>query len=428
MPDSVNPTMPPTDLPSMVARQAILDREQKLFGYELLFRATLTDRHANISDGDAATARVLMQALVDIGIERLVGDSFALINMTRRLLLQHELLPISGKRIGLELLENEEVDELLLTALGELSRRGYLIVLDDFVLAEQTPEIDALLELADIIKIEIPNRSDSELAEQVTRLRRFRARLVAEKVETHDDFQRCLALGFDLFQGYFFFRPEIIGEGNISETGLSVMRLLAALEDANNGPKELEAIITSDAVLSYRLLRLVNSAYFGLSSSVSSLRHAIVYLGIGNIRNWVRVLALARLDNRPPELLKAALVRARMCEQLITGGKPSSRGEQAFMVGLFSMLDALLNAPMDELLGNLDLPAEVSQAIRDGSGPFGQLLEQVHACERAQWEILESWDVSPVLLAYTYLSAVEWADQMFSFGTAATDAGGSTRH
>jgi len=123
MPDSVNPTMPPTDLPSMVARQAILDREQKLFGYELLFRATLTDRHANISDGDAATARVLMQALVDIGIERLVGDSFALINMTRRLLLQHELLPISGKRIGLELLENEEVDELLLTALGALAPR-----------------------------------------------------------------------------------------------------------------------------------------------------------------------------------------------------------------------------------------------------------------------------------------------------------------
>lgn len=427
MPDSVNPTIH-TDLPSMVARQAILDRDQKLFGYELLFRATLADRHANITDGDAATARVLMQALVDIGIERLVGDSFALINMTRRLLLQHELLPISGKRIGLEVLENEEVDELLLSALRELSRRGYLIVLDDFVLGEQTPQIDALLELADIIKIEIPNRIDSELAEQVTRLRRFRARLVAEKVATHEDFQRCLALGFDLFQGYFFFRPEIIGEGNISETSLSVMRLLAALEDANNGPKELEAIITSDAVLSYRLLRLVNSAYFGLSSSVSSLRHAIVYLGVGNIRNWVRVLALARLDNRPPELLKAALVRARMCEQLITGGKPNSKGEQAFMVGLFSMLDALLNAPMDELLGNLDLPEEVSQAIRERSGPFGDLLEQVQACERAQWELLESWDISPVLLAYTYLSAVEWADQMFNFGTAATDAGGSTRH
>jgi EAL and modified HD-GYP domain-containing signal transduction protein len=221
-------------------------------------------------------------------------------------------------------------------------------VLDDFVLREQTPEINELLELADIIKIEIPNRTDSDLAEQIARLRPFRARLIAEKVETHDEFQRCLALGFDLFQGYFFFRPEIIGEGNVSETGLSVMRLLAALEDANNGPKELESIITSDAVLSYRLLRLVNSAYFGLSSSVSSLRHAIVYLGIGNIRNWVRVLALARLDNRPPELLKAALVRARMCEQLITGGKPSSKGEQAFMVGLFSMLDALLNAPMDE--------------------------------------------------------------------------------
>lgn len=427
MPDSVNPTIH-TDLPSMVARQAILDRDQKLFGYELLFRANLTDRHANITDGDAATARVLMQALVDIGIERLVGDSFALINMTRRLLLQHELLPISGKRIGLELLENEVVDDLLLSALRELSRRGYLIVLDDFVLGEQTPQIDALLELADIIKIEIPNRIDSELADQVTRLRRFRARLVAEKVETHEDFQRCLALGFDLFQGYFFVRPEIIGEGNISETGLSVMRLLAALEDANNGPKELEVIITSDAVLSYRLLRLVNSAYFGLSSSVSSLRHAIVYLGVGNIRNWVRVLALARLNNRPPELLKAALVRARMCEQLITGGKPNSKGEQAFMVGLFSMLDALLNAPMDELLGNLDLPEEVSQAIRERSGPFGDLLEQVQACEQAQWELLESWDISPVLLAYTYLSAVEWADQMFSFGTAATDAGGSARH
>lgn len=411
------------DLPSMVARQAILDRRQALFGYELLFRAKLSDDRAHIGDGDAATARVILQALVDIGIERLVGDSLALINMTRRLLLEHELLPISGKQIGLEILESEAIDEPLIEAIRELSRRGYRIILDDFTLREETPLVHALLELADVIKIEVPGRDDAELTNTLRLLRRYRAQLLAEKVETQEEFKRCLALGFDLFQGYFFCRPEIVGEGNVTETGLSVMRLLAALEDAGNGPKELEHIITADAVLSYRMLRLVNSAYFGLSSAVTSLRHAIVYLGIGNIRNWVRILALAKLDNRPPELLKIALVRARMCEQLGTGGKPSPRGEQAFMVGLFSMLDALLNAPLPELVENLNLPTEVGAAILDGSGPFAALLEQVRACEHAQWERLAAWDVSPVLLAYTYLSAVEWAEQMFSFGTAPTQVG-----
>lgn len=412
--------MPQVDLPSMVARQAILDREQKLYGYELLFRAKLSDERAHIGDGDAATARVILQALVDIGIERLVGDSLALINMTRRLLLEHELLPISGKQIGLEILESEAIDEPLVEAIRELSRRGYRIILDDFILREETPAVHALLELADVIKIEVLGREDAELANVLRPLRRYRARLLAEKVETHAEFRRCLALGFDLFQGYFFCRPEIIGEGNVSETGVSVVRLLAALEDPGNGPKELEQIIATDAVLSYRMLRLINSAYFGLSSAVTSLRHAIVYLGIGNIRNWVRILTLARLDNRPAELLKMALVRARMCEQLSTGGKPSPHGEQAFMVGLFSMLDALLNAPLAELLENLNLPAEVSAAILEGCGPFATLLEQVRACEHAQWERLAAWDVSPVLLAYTYLGAVEWAEQMFAFGTAPT--------
>lgn len=422
------PALTQGDLPSMVARQAILDRDKKLFGYELLFRAKLTDVDANITDGDAATARVIVQALVDIGMERLVGNGMALINMTRRLLVEHDLLPISGKRLGLEILECEAIDEQLLDCVRELSRRGFLIVLDDFVLGEETPELIALLEMTDLIKLEVPNRSDQELGATIARLRRYRAQLLAEKVETHDEFTRCLALGFDLFQGYFFCRPEVIGEGNISETGLSVMRLLGALENPENGPKELEAIITSDAVLSYRLLRLVNSAYFGLSSSVSSLRQAIIYLGVGNIRNWVRILALARIENRPAELLKVALVRARMCEQLTTGGKPNPRGELAFMTGLFSMLDAILNAPMDELISNLSLPDEVTRAIREGDGPFGQLLEQVQACERAQWELLEDWDVSPVLLAYTYLGAVEWADQMFSFGSAPVEAPAKARY
>jgi EAL and modified HD-GYP domain-containing signal transduction protein len=425
--NSSTPALTQGDLPSMVARQAILDRDKKLFGYELLFRAKLSDHSANISDGDAATARVIMQALVDIGMERLVGQGVALINMTRRLLVEHELLPISGKRLGLEILESEAIDDELVNCVRELARRGYLIVLDDFVLGEETPQLVALLELADLIKLEIPGRSDADLAATIARLRRYRAKLLAEKVETYADFQHCLALGFDLFQGYFFCRPEVIGEGNVSETGLSVMRLLAALENPDNGPKELENIITADAVLSYRLLRLVNSAYFGLSSSVSSLRHAIIYLGIGNIRNWVRILALARIENRPAELLKAALVRARMCEQLTTGGKPNPRGEMAFMTGLFSMLDALLNAPMEELLDNLALPEEVAAAIGHGEGPFADLLEQVQACERAQWERLEEWDASPVLLAYTYLGAVEWADQMFGFGTAPIDEPATAR-
>ncbi|GAP65233.1 putative signal transduction protein [Mizugakiibacter sediminis] len=401
----------------LVARQPILDREQKLLGYELLFRAQAEDREARITNRDAATARVLLHAFVDFGIKRLVGESLAFVNLTRNLLLNHQHLPSSGKQVGLEILEGQKFDAELVEAVRTLAGRGYTIVLDDFAFGDGGPALEALLGLAHMVKLDVLAHDAESLAATVQRLRRHPLKLVAEKVQTREQYERCLALGFDYFQGYYLLRPENVAEATLGESRINVMRLLAAIENPATGPDELDAVIRNDAVLSYKLLRLVNSAYFALPIKVKSILHAIVYLGLGRVRGWVRMLALAGLEDRPAELLKTALVRARMCEQL-AARMSRERQEMAFTVGLFSLLDALMNAPMETLFDKLPLPEEVRAAVQRGEGPLAPLLDEALACERAEWDRLAEGGAHAERLAHAYLSAVEWAEQVYGFAGA----------
>jgi len=236
---------------------------------------------------------------------------------------------------------------------------------------------------------------------------------VAERVETQEAFDMAVELGFDYFQGYFLCEPELLERKRLPDNKLSILRVLAKLQDPDVGPKELEAIIKQDVALSYKLLRCVNSAYYGVSLEIKSIQHAIVYLGLPAVRNWVRLLVLAGLTDRPPELITIALTRGKMCE-ILSEHAPNLSREVAFTVGLFSVLDALLNAPLETILESVPLSEEIDRALLQGKGPYGVLLGFVKDYEQGNWDSIEDGPYPADAVKQAYIDALDAAGNMIT--------------
>lgn len=389
-----------------IGRQPIFDRELNVFGYELLFRSGKENR-ADVLDGDQATSRVILNSFLEIGLDKLVGNAYAFFNLTRNFLLNHSEFPFRSSKIGLEILEDVTVDETLMEAVRGLSAQGFLIALDDFMFTSENAPLAAI---ANLIKVDIQSMSRDELDQHVSQLRRFPAKLLAEKVETQEQYEHCRELGFDYFQGYFLCKPKMFEEKRLPDNKLNVLRLLTELENPDVGPKELEGIIKHDVSLNYKLLRCVNSAYYGLPITVKSVSHAVVYMGMDTVRNWVRLLVLAGLEDRPDELIKIALTRARMAENLTAHFSEDTK-ESAFTVGLFSVLDALMEVPMKEIIPRLPLADEIRDALLESTGPYGRMLAIIRAYEGGDWDALEEQEMwGTEILTEAYLDALDWAN------------------
>ncbi|ACE83014.1 EAL and HDOD domain-containing protein [Cellvibrio japonicus] len=304
----------------------------------------------------------------------------------------------------------------MLHALKKLRERNYIIALDDF---ELTPDTEGLVAYADIIKLDVLALNDEQLRHHIQQLRLFGVQLLAEKIETYDMFEHCKKLGFDLFQGYFLAKPQVISGRKISENKQSVLQLLSALHDPNIPLDKVERMIASDTLLSFKLLRLVNSVAFGLNREVDSLRQAIMLLGLNKLRNWVNLLALSNLGGKPHELSVTALTRARLCELIsrkLQGTASRNRSDGFFTVGLLSTLDAFLDMPLQELLGNLSLSPSLNLAMLKHEGPEGMVLKIVQTHERGEWDKLD-WDIlktqgiDPQTLAELYVDALAWVKE-----------------
>jgi EAL and modified HD-GYP domain-containing signal transduction protein len=360
-----------------VARQPIFDGQLELWGYELLFRRA-NENTAVVGDQDAATSTVVINAFTEIGLERLVGDHAAWLNVSRDFILSKLPLTLPPKRIVLELLEEQLVDEGLLAALAQLRRLGYTIALDDFTWDEQHAP---LVEHVGIVKIDFLARTQEQIEADVERLRRPGVMLLAEKVETREDYRRALDLGFDLAQGYFFCEPQIVSARAVAPNRMSVVQLVGALQDPNVDLETIEDLISRDVALSYRLLRYINSAFFGLRREVSSIGRAVALLGLENVKRWSTLTAFAGIDEKPRELIATALVRARFCE-LAGHHFGESGGDKLFTLGLFSVIDALMDMPMPEVLRSIPFPEDMTHALVAGHGPKGELLDAAVGCER----------------------------------------------
>lgn len=391
-----------------LGRQPIFDADLNVKAYELLYRNADVEQ-SDVIDGDQATSDVLLNSFLEVGLTRVVGGHQAFINLTRSFLIKHEHLPPPSDQLVLEILEDVEVDQDLVDAVATLHERGYIIALDDFIYHE---DLRPLIELADIIKIDLQALNRDQVTEHVNLLRQYPLRLLAEKIETVDEFEWCKSVGFDLFQGYFLCRPRVLRGRRMPANRVNTMRVLAQLQDADVDVNALEKIISEDVTMSYRLLRYINSSAFALRQKIESIRHAIVYLGLKEVKQWANMAALSTIEDKSEELVKNCLVRAKMCELLAEHLGRVSKGT-AFIVGMFSLLDALMDTPLDELLASLPLADEISDALLHNTGPYAEILHNTIAYDQGDWAAIDCPELSNSQLTDLYLQAVAWADNVF---------------
>lgn len=392
-----------------IGRQPIFDSKLKVVGYELLFRSGNVDAFDG-SDGNKATLQVINNALMEIGLDDIIGDNLAYINFTKDLLIDGiaELLPVD--RVVLEILETVDVDEELVAGVKTLVDAGYKIALDDFTFSE---EWLPLIELAKIIKFDVMMHNIEEIREQIRKFEGRNVKFLAEKVETKEEYNQLKDEGFDYFQGYFFSKPDVISHKGLSSDNISLLQLISQLQKPDTEVNEIEKLISQNVSVSYKLFRCVNSAAFGLKNKMTSIKQAVVYLGIQRLKNWVCLLAMTENSNKPAELIHTGLVRAKMCE-LIADESGVSVKDSYFVVGLFSILDAILDKPLIDILKNMPLDETLNKALLDGEGEMGKALRCSISCEQCVWDEIEFPDISKERLYEIYRDAMIWSRQSLS--------------
>ena len=366
-----------------LGRQPIYGCSREIRAYELLYRHAAGDTTARVLDGDAASAQVMLQAFLEIGLPAISSEQPVFINHTRALLLLDPILP--ADRCVVEILEDVVADAECLAAVQHLKSLGYRIALDDFVFTEP---YRPLVELADFIKLDYRALGDRGFAEQVDLLRGCRARLLAEKIESEAEFRWCRRLGCQLFQGYYLRKPEVLAGRRIPSNRLSVLSLLTECANLESSANVIAGIIARDAPLTYGLLRLANSAMYRRRSEIRTPAQAVTLLGMDYVFRWATLLALAGNDDCPAGYLEAALMRARMSE--LIAPLHNCPPHEAYIAGLLSTLDTVLNAPLTDLVPPLPIDSRYKRALIEREGSLGGVLDAVIAYEGGNWLADES--------------------------------------
>ncbi len=399
----------------LLARQPIFDGGGALHGYELLYRGGLNPTSEGSGD-DRMTSQVLVNAFLSIGIGRLTGGRRAYLNFTRQLLLDRVHSVLHPGTVVIEVLERVVPDDEVLAACRDIVDGGYLLALDDF---EYSPAMDPLLDLAHVVKLDVLGKDEAELAHTLDRLRHFNVRFLAERVETPAMRDACHRLGFSYFQGYYFARPELVSQRALPASPATIMKLMAMVRDDRTTEADLERAIQGDLTLTAKLLRAVNTVSVG-GRGISSIRHALRLLGRQELRRWLALMLVTSVGATTAaerELLDIAMRRARMCEEIARAAAGEREAEAAFIVGLFSLLDAVLRAPMRDLLDTLNLAPELRAAIEGRTGLAGHVLSVVELFEQGAWDEVMAeaggLGVSPVSLRQAYTDALAWtADRL----------------
>lgn len=392
-----------------VGRQPVYNRELGVYGYELLFRTGQVNAASEgFVSSDGATSTTLINTFLEIGLERLVGKRYAFINLSEQFLLEEDSLPISPQQVILEVLEDVPVNLPLLKALKRLSEKGFIIALDDYI---YNPAHKPLVAMADIIKLDIKQLTEKQLIKHVKILKKYRAKLLAEKIETMEEYEFCLQLGFDYFQGYFLSRPRIIKSQSLPTNKVAVLNVLSVLQNPDADTEEIEEAISFDVSLSYKILKLINSSFFSFSREIESIRQAIVLLGRKQLSSWASMIALSRLDDRPSEMVRLAMTRAKMCEMLAEKAGLKSI-ESYFTAGLFSALDILMERDLADVIKPLPLSEEIVAALLKRQGPIGEALQCVIAYELAEIEKAQFNQLSADDIYIANVEAVSWANMV----------------
>ena len=396
-----------------IGRQPIMDAQQRIIGYELLFRDTAHATTANITDDLIAGTQMLVNTLNNMGAEWLFGEKIAFLNVSAKVLHSEFLELLPAQRIVLEILEDVVPTPELIERLGELKKMGFTLALDDY---DGNPAFDPILGMLNYVKIDLLQSAPEKLGELVAHARKFPVKLIAEKVETQSAFNTCKALKFDYFQGFYFAHPETLSARVINPGQALVLELLNKVR-SNAEIGEIEKGFKRDVALSFKLLRYINSVGFGLSCEIQSIRHALAILGYQQLYRWLTLLVVTANEGAtPPALMKTAITRGRLTELLGQDFLDKTERDNLFIVGIFSLLDAMLEMPMDQILDKLILPEPISDALLNREGIYGPFLQLAEACESSDIahirELAESLTLDPEKVNAAHIQALAWVEDL----------------
>lgn len=395
------------------ARQPILDCNRDLYGYELLFRASLKNVFPDVNE-EKATSKMIEGLQLDLGLDRISAGKLAFINFTHQSLLDGYPLLLPEEKVAIEVLETAKPDHELYTCLKSLKAKGYKIVLDDFVHQE---EWEVFYPLVHIIKVDYLCASQSEIESTVAICKKYpHIELLAEKVETNEEFETAKSLGFKYFQGYFFARPEVIKSIALTPSQSTLSRLLNEVSKDEPDFQQITKIFELDVTLSFKLLRYTQSPLFRRSKPIENIRQAVILLGQKELERFIILLFAAQFgEGKPSELIKLSMQRAKFCEMLAAATNKIPDHSSAFLAGMLSLIDAMLDADLDEIVSNLPLSPQIKNALLEKEGWLATFLEVCEHFEKANWAAMEKGcvtlgvDYNKLLVEYD--EASQWTEE-----------------
>ncbi|MGR5131897.1 EAL and HDOD domain-containing protein [Vibrio alfacsensis] len=398
---------------SYVARQPILDKEKRTIGYELLFRDGPKNTFPEV-EPELATSRLLSDHFLSTHYSTL-GDKLGFVNFPYQSLVNLVPTLFPKDSLVVEVLEDCEPTDELFHAIQHLHQLGYTVALDDFI---PTKAWKRFLPYVAIIKFDIRSVPIERAAIYIQSLAQFDIDFLAEKVETYHEFEQAIAAGFNLFQGYFFSKPKMIQKKRLNPAFLTMIQLCKEIADNPVNFNEIERLFSIDITLSYKLLAYVNSGYT-LTTKIKSFRQALIYLGEERLRRFISLVAIASVqEDKPDSLYSLAIQRARMCELLLSQMNTEYDPGQAFLTGMFSLLDSLLDQPLTEVINHIPVDEDIKQALTYREGTLGHLLSMIIAYEKADWETTEKYCSSLKLtepqLAKAFSQSTAWAQELLS--------------
>jgi len=401
-----------------VARQPILDRENKIIAYELLYRNDYLFNAYDHTNGDQATADVIINTFFNIGSNHATNDRKCFINFTENLLKLRIPTYFPKEKIVIEILEDVNPTGEVLQVCQELKNEGYTIALDDFKLDGINHQAAKFLPYTDIIKVDFQSTSVEERKEIIRESKKRNIEILAEKIETFEEYLIALKEGFNYFQGYYFSKPIILSTYDIPENFQTYFLILNELKLPNPNIQKLSSIIEADLSLSYKLLKMINSPLYGTINKVKSIQQAIVLLGLKEIEKWIFVLTIRETKEKShihQDLIYLSLIRAKFCELFASKFGQEENKSSYFITGLFSLIDALLHRPMEKILEGLPLEDEIKLALLDYDNEYKRPLKMIKQIERAEWTELSTGntDIKKLeeVLSTIYVEAIQWTNQ-----------------
>ncbi|MDR1247458.1 MAG: HDOD domain-containing protein [Clostridiales Family XIII bacterium] len=406
---------------SFVARQPIFDKQNEVYAYELLYRKDrIKNAYDETVDADQASMRTIINSFMEIGLDQLTNGRKAFVNFTEKLLLDNIPAMLPPNLLVVEILENIKPTPEVLEACANLKQSGFKIALDDFIICDENL---VFLDYADIIKVDFIATPLEDIVNFIKYLRGKKRRhshtprLLAEKIENNEMYDIAVRMGFQYFQGYFFSKPVIVEGRGINPMAINRMRIMQIIMRPDFDFQELSDVIKQDVALSFRLLKLVNSAYFAFSTSVSNIQQALVILGSIEIKKWVALMCLMEVNpDKTVEITRMALVRARFLELLAPKVGKIAESEDLYLMGMFSLMDVMMECPMDQVLAQMNLDDAVTRPLVEKSGESYDLLRIIEEYERGEFdsavECAKPFGLSEVDLMRSYVEALQWSSML----------------